>query len=506
MLDESLPTFYLRKSKDSVKHDATLYLSQFGNEASPAYTLRHPDPASPDAKNRYAAALCDSYNPDILYGEVLLIPEWTQPTLSQEDVRRNGGVPPPPQPILPNEFTIQLYNPDQQVVVRNKASTWNTAQHWEFEVPQQTFRKPSASTLDRTQNDPSALESTPTIDLKWKREGKMSKDLTCNLSGKSKNPDGSKRKQKEPDIPIAFFRSMREVTIMEPNLQRIEVEDPKGFEVVLLLGAIAIKDVYFGQMRDVFNIDEPARRRKLSSPRPLQVQVPATTRPLQSTQQPQAQARHNNHGPAKSYPAPSQPQRPAHSIPAAPASSSRPPPTDPRSQWEIDAESSRLRRVSETDDKERRKREKEDAKKAKQLADEEARAARQRQESVDREHEQLRQEYFAEQRRLQAMQPAQPLRQGVHNGRSSVPSQLAHPQQYRPAQPSPQVVGAYLQPYRPGVGIDPSASSGNLLGGQAQAYAPAQGQARVKPKKSGFLGLGRSKDENRLLKKRSAVF
>ena len=195
--------FYLKPSKDSVKHDATLYLSQYGSEASPSYTIRHPDPASPDSRNRYAAALCDSYHPDIIFGEVLLIPEWTQPNPSQEDIRKNGGVPPPPQPILPNQFVIQLYNPDQQIAVRHHPSTWNSAQHWDFDMPQQTFRQPSASTLDRTQSDPTVSEATPKIEFKWKREGKLSKDLLCNLSGKTRNPDGSKRRNKEPDIPVS---------------------------------------------------------------------------------------------------------------------------------------------------------------------------------------------------------------------------------------------------------------------------------------------------------------
>ena len=38
---------------------------------------------------------------------------------------------------------------------------------------------------------------------------------------------------------------MRELTIYEPNLQRVEMEDPKGLEVVLLLSAVVIKDLYF---------------------------------------------------------------------------------------------------------------------------------------------------------------------------------------------------------------------------------------------------------------------
>ncbi|KAL9592968.1 MAG: hypothetical protein Q9179_006202 [Wetmoreana sp. 5 TL-2023] len=118
MLDENLPTFYLRPSSDNIKHHASVLLAQYGYEPAPAYSVRHPDPALPGSRNRYAVALYDSYHPDILYGEVLLTPEWTQPSLSQDEIRRNGGVPPAPQPILPSSFIIQLYNPDQQILVQ----------------------------------------------------------------------------------------------------------------------------------------------------------------------------------------------------------------------------------------------------------------------------------------------------------------------------------------------------------------------------------------------------
>ncbi|KAL2058882.1 hypothetical protein ABVK25_000174 [Lepraria finkii] len=260
MLDENLPTFYLRASSDGIKHNASVLLSQHGSDATPDYSLRHPDPALPGSKNRYAVALYDSYNPEILFGEVLLIPEWTQPNLSQEQIRLNGGVPPPPQPILPTEFTIQLYNPDQQVLVKLHAGTWKSDAYWEFVMPQQSFRQPSASVLDRTQSDPTASENTPKLAFRWKKEGKLSKDYVCSLSGKSTNPDGSKRKNREPDITIGIFKHFKEITIYEPNLQRVDMEDPKGLEVVILLGAVVIREVFNSNMRETFNITESPRR------------------------------------------------------------------------------------------------------------------------------------------------------------------------------------------------------------------------------------------------------
>lgn len=132
-------------------------------------------------------------------------------------------------------------------------------------MPVQSFRTPSASTLDRTQDDPLASEITPKICFKWKKDSKLSKDLVCFLSGVSTNPDGSKKKNKEPDITVAIFRALKEITFYEPNLQRVELEDMKGFEVVLLLGAAILRDVYFGQIKDTFNIGSSAA----TSPRPV---------------------------------------------------------------------------------------------------------------------------------------------------------------------------------------------------------------------------------------------
>src|SRR5271168_4902734 len=208
MLDENLPTFFIKPSSDT-SLSSTIYLSQNGSELQPEYMLRRPDPNLPASKNCYAVALCDSYNQEVLYAEVLVQPEWTQPTLSQAEIRAHNGIPPPPVPIVPSNFIIQLYNPDQQVVVRQIAGSWNSSAYWEFEMPQNTFRVPSVSALDRSQSDPAASDVTPKIAFKWKRDGKLSKDISCFLSGKS--TEG--RKNKEPDITVAMFKGGKNLTI-----------------------------------------------------------------------------------------------------------------------------------------------------------------------------------------------------------------------------------------------------------------------------------------------------
>ena len=500
--------FYLKAATDSVKHNATIYLSQYGSDASPAYTIRHPDPALPASKNRYAVALYDSYNPDIVFGEVLLIPKWTQPSLSAEEIRQNGGVSPPPQPILPDEFVIQLYNPDQQVSVKQHAGSWNTAPYWDFEMPQQTFRQPSTSALDRTQSDPTASETTPKINFKWKKDGKLSKDLVCNLSGKSSNLDGSKKRNREPDIAISLFRHLREITIYESNLSRVEMEDPKGLEVVLLLSAVVIREVFFGQMKEVFNITEAPKQndivpRRSSGPR-IQASVPQSQRPTHRvpTPKPSSQGTHSSNN------------RPALKVKT---SNPQPPPTDPRSEWEIDAETARLKKQVEHEERVRKRAEYAEMKRVKKMVEAEDREAKRKQVAIEAETERLKKEYAAEQRRSQQRSPTPtpPPRHDVQ--RHSAP--LVHhsypgPQQHRqrpinpnrlypgPQQNRPHSAnrGQYLQP--PGGYNNPS-SSGFFSG---PSLRPEDGKALAGRKS--FFGLRSLSDDSaqRVSKKKSSIF
>ena len=460
----TLIAFYINPSTDGTKHNSTIYLVQYGAEAEPAYSVRHPDPSSPASKNRYAAALYDSYNPEILFGEVLLIPQWTQPSPTQEEIRLNGGVPPPPQPILPTEFTVQLYNPDQQVVVRQRPKTWNSAPYWEFEMPQQTFRRPSASALDRTQNDPTAADTTPKINFKWKKEGTLSKDLVCSLSGKSTNPDGSKRKNREPDITIAMFKHLREITLYEPNLNRVDMEDPKGLEIVLLLSAAIIRDVYYGQIRETFNITE-APRRSSNGVVPSNKMSSAATAALYNAPPPPKQSRSPRSSSAALH-SQETPSNPSLALQNQ-ISNPRPPPTDPRSQWEIDAETARLKKQVEHEERERKRAEQKEMKRLKKMLEEEEREASRKRAEIDRETERLRREYVDEQNRL--------------NHRNSRP----------PLPQRPEASGG--------------SSSGGFYGGGGSSLRPDDGR-RLRGKLSIFSLRGNNGDAQKLSKKRSAVF
>lgn len=461
-----------------------MLLSQYGSDPAPAYSLRHPDPSSPGSKNRYAVALYDSFNPEILYGEVLLIPEWTQPSLSQEEIRRNGGVPPPPQPILPSSFVIQLYNPDQQILVQQGVSRWSATPKWVFEMPQQSFRQPSVSSIDRTQSDPTASETTPKLRFKWKKDGKLSKDYVCSLSGKNTNPDGSKRKNHEPDITLAIFKHLREITMYEPNLSRVEMEDPKGLEVVMLLSAIVIREVYNGHIRESFNVSDAPRRSSGELP------------PRKSSSDRTHRQRHDI------PPSQTTPQLPSQRPPLPVQTPiSRPPPTDPRSQWEIDAETARLKKQVEREERERRRAEHAETKRVKRMLEDEERKARQKQLEIDRETERLKREFEREQRHAQTNpKPPLPSRPNVGLQPGFAGFNYPQPPVQRPHSARPvQAARPYLQ--APGN----IASSSAFFSGPSSSARPPDGR---RPAKSSFFSrLGHPQSSGPgLTRKQSAVF
>ena len=315
-------------------------------------------------------------------------------------------------------------------------------------MPSITFRTPSASMLDRSQNDPSADISTPRLHFSWKKEGKLSKDFLCAMVGKSTDVV-VKKKNKDPDIAVALFRSAKEVTLYESNMSRVDVEDTKGLELVLLLGAIAIRDVYLGSIREIFHIGpNPRRDSKAQKTPPLMNSGLQHQR--QHTQTPTAAV-------AAAPVVPSQPHSlPQQKLPLRTANGvlSKPPQNpqgahintlqssaDPRTQWAIDAEAARQRAQAEQQRKERAKAEEADRRRAKKVAEQEAKEQRRRQAEVDRETERLRKKYGVQQQQGQAARPspAQP-------NRKTAGVQPQHGQYLRPShnQP-PQNKNSFLQ-------------------------------------------------------------
>lgn len=526
MLDENLPAFFYKRSTEGIQHHTAIFLSHHGSDPAPVYTLQHADPSTTQSRNCYAAALFDSYNPDVLYGETLIRPGWTHPSLSQEDIRRNGGVPPPPAPILPTEFTIQLYNPDQQVTVTQKPGSLVGSASYEFSMPQTTFRAPSASTLDRTLDDPAASATTVKLNFVWRRESKLSKDLTCFMTGKSTDAV-AKKKHRDPDIAIALFRSLREMTIYEPNLSRVDMEDPKGLEVVLLVAAAAIKDIYFSSnMREAFNIVDVPQAARLSSDR----------RPSPSAQVNSGFPKPGQSGPAQGStvirkdlprlqtPNPLRPAATATATGATPNTYSRssqpipPPLPDARAQWELDAETARLRaqrdaeareeqRASELRRRERDKADEAETRRLRKAFEAEAREARKKQDAVDRETERLRKQYGVSQQPHQQPPPHLPQRP-VSGPAGRLPPQQA---QQRPSTRPAGSNGLYLQPNPVSYASSNAVMSGAIQGGASSSSSQSQpGNNAQRLKKKSFFGLRSVSDDaggqNRLSKKASAMW
>jgi hypothetical protein len=454
--------FYFRPSADkSNRYDYSILFSQNDSEPSPRYNLRYADPAAPIARNVYAIALFDAYVPDVLFAEVLVRPTWTQPTLSAAEVRANTGVPPAPTPTNPTDFTVQLYNPDQQVHVAEKPASWGSSSTFTFSLPVYTFRLPSQSTLDRSTNDPAADATTPKLTFAWRKEGALSSNLACYMTGKTAAGPGAdtragrRKGGREPDIAVALLGdSGRALTIHEGNFHRVEMEDLKGLELVLLLSAAAIRDVYNGGRKDPYNLDgatvqmAPAGgkdpRRKKSMP----FLVPSIPPPP----------------PPPSISAPPPVQRPAIPPRTSGRRQSYPsggPVTDARTQWAIDAETTRLHRQAEAESRaeevRRRERERKDEAEAKRLRKkleaQEKEARKKREAEVARETERLRREYGDQ-------------------------SALMPPKQQR------------LGPYGPGGGAAASVASFFPGGGQ-EAPQQQQQQQQPKPRKS-FLRLRRA--------------
>ncbi|KAL1997879.1 hypothetical protein VTN02DRAFT_524 [Thermoascus thermophilus] len=332
-------------------------------------------------------------------------------------------------------------------------------------MPQRTFRQPSSSTLDRTQSDPAASDITPKLKFSWRRDGKLSKDLVCYLSGKTTNLDGGKARNREPDITISIFKGLREITLYEPHLYRVEMEDFKGLEVVLMLGAVVIRDVFFGPLREAFNVSDP--------PQSTTAHASPNGRP------------------------------PLPRIATAQRATPSPPPADPRTQWEIDAENARLRQQQEAEARERQKRAEDEERKTKKLLEAEQKAARKKQADVARETERLKRIYGREERQIrqqQASRPPMPPRPPIQHHQAPVPAPVPVP-----PGPSPylSVPGVYGRTQSAVQFVQPRPHSSTAMSG---ACPPGAAPPPLQPKRSSFFGLRRSSEDNKLTKKRSSMF
>lgn len=337
-------------------------------------------------------------------------------------------------------------------------------------MPQETFKRPSNSTLDRAGSDPTALASTPMINMRWKRTGKFSKDLMCYLTGKSQNPDGSK-KGKEPDIPLSFFHQFSELTVYEPNVTRIDMEDLKGFEVAVILCAATIRDVFFNSIREAFNVTEiDLRSGANATPRRSSGPVGALTPPGSGAG----------------------PSRPSPQVPNGFLNSGAPS-LDPRQQWAIDQETARIKSQLQQEENERKRQEAADMEAARQIEKRERKAEIRRQREEEKETERLRKEWEAERARLRGggRTPDLPPRR-EDKGKRRDPNHQHHSHNHSHG-------GSQNRQQTPYLNVTPDISSPN------EAFGP-----EVQRPKSSLGGLNifsRSDDKDKkVLKKKSSIW
>lgn len=364
MLDDSFPTYRLATTKEDPLQ-ATLFYTCNGSDPTRAYTLQRPAPSS--SVNQYAVALFDAQHQSVIYGEVLVKPELQQPSLSAAELRNQNGSP-PNVPITPDSFSVLLYNPDQSVAVKRNVGGWNRADSWGFEIPERSFKLPSASKLDQETGSNEVSDLSPKIMFHWKRDGRLNKDMTCYMSGKSVGG----KKSKEPDITVAMYRSEKHgdaLSIYEPNMARVEVEDRKGLEVVLLLSAVVVRDLHFAPRQNPFNISS------------------AGTAPAGGARR----------GSRPLAPSPNDPTLVSGALGNTPPPPRPSPNSNAAKQAEIEAETRRLQAMVAEEDRQRRERlarqEEEQTRRMLQREQEEEAQRRQRQAEVDAETERLRREY-----------------------------------------------------------------------------------------------------------------
>ncbi|KAJ4408447.1 hypothetical protein N0V85_004233 [Neurospora sp. IMI 360204] len=454
MLDENFPTFCSRPSPDNPL-SSILFFTQNGADPSPEYILRRADPALPASRNKYAAALCGPLNADVVYAEVLVTPEWSQPTISGAEMRAqalNGAPPAPATALIPETFAIQLYNPDSTVAIKRVPGTWNKTDSWEFELPVQTFKQPSASELDRENGGLPPPDLMPRVMFRWKKDSKLSKDMTLYMCGK--NLGG--RRNKEPDITIAMFKTTTRrdgesvVTVYQPNLHRVEMEDRKGLELVLLLGAEVIKDLYLSPKADVFNVGgggSPvgvAGRRKNSKPTSTPPGVPIMSGAVAANGGPSGAGGQFIAANAIRHP---------DTISVSASGTAKP----ASSKADIDAETQRLKAMVEREEHERQKRERqererreqEEQQRIKRMLEEEEQRERQRREAeIAAETERLRREYGMEGQELPSIvhSPTAPQNGGTFSSSPALPPRQTFQNTQPPPHPFQQPSQGQLSP------------------------------------------------------------
>ncbi|KAI5778429.1 hypothetical protein EDC01DRAFT_790970 [Geopyxis carbonaria] len=499
-LDENFPTFLFSHPNHREPHLSTIEYTANGSPKQPVYTYTR----SPEHANTYATTLADANFPSIIYASLTTSLELPPASPGASD----------PKVLLPADFTLHLYNPNSSVTVELKHSTLR-GNFWEFTLPKRSFVPPTNAGIDAGYTPPVSEFLT----FRWRKEGGAlsRKQLRCSLVSPGNLP-GAKRNAGagEPDIPLAMYAGVGdkhgrgELVVYESNFQRVHLEDLKGLEMVLLLGARVINDIHFCPTATTFNTGgavsvstSSTRNRAGSSP------LPPTRNPTPAPNSFPVQQQHPQHPQHSQHPGSSQQQyrtsQNAQNAPI-PVPTPRPGPTPQdlarrkRDEAEraarIDAEQAAIRTM---------------------LATEEAREAAARQAAVDAETARLARLYAQSTVVPMMAQPGGSSRPIMTQpGRQSTPAPAQVPRPHRspaplrqtlrphPSPPQPHVSPTQrtpTQPPRPAVvGGGGGYGNGGRVGsgyfGGATTLAPASAPTVVK--RRSFLGLfGGGKEEGR---------
>ncbi|KAI5818713.1 hypothetical protein BZA77DRAFT_342605 [Pyronema omphalodes] len=239
-LDENFPTYYFHSLSPT---ETAIKFTISGSPPQQDYTLIRGDIA-----NTYSLSLHDGHFPSILYATLS-----TTVSLTSES---------PPRIILPREFVINLHSPDHSIAFNRHASILGDS--WEFTLPCHCFPQPTNSALD-------TVYAPPVLDVlrfRIKKEGGIISrpQLCCVLAGEGN----------EPDTVLGMYSlNKNEMVIYESNFRRVELEDRKGLEILMVLGCRVVSEVYGNDAMRVFNIPQQEGKRRPSAAGRISTGTPA---------------------------------------------------------------------------------------------------------------------------------------------------------------------------------------------------------------------------------------
>ncbi|CCX29561.1 Similar to hypothetical protein [Tuber melanosporum Mel28]; acc. no. XP_002835387 [Pyronema omphalodes CBS 100304] len=264
-LDENFPTYYFHPLSPT---ETAIKFTISGSPPQQDYTLLRGDVA-----NTYSLSLHDAHFPTILYATLS-----STVSLTPES---------PPRIVLPKEFTINLHSPDHSITFTRHASILGDS--WEFTLPCHCFPQPTNSALD-------TVYAPPVLDIlkfRIKKEGGIISrpQLCCVLAGEGN----------EPDTVLGMYSlGKNEMVVYESNFRRVELEDRKGLEILMVLGCRVVSEVYGNDTMRVFNVPQQEGKRRPSAgrattgtPAPIvgQQPVPVNQAPMAPTSAPLQQQR-----------------------------------------------------------------------------------------------------------------------------------------------------------------------------------------------------------------------